>query len=969
MDEVESPVKAMGGNTKAKNEISLGGQGLGLKPRVMMALIIALTPFFLLLELYLLERKAEAEDAARQSAKSILSIIVERYRDQLELAGETLFLISRAEEVKTGRWNRVRALLKEIHLDRPQFDDLGVLDPKGNLLVSAVPPPSPLNVADREYFKRALSTRRLVVSGFLESRLTGNRIIMFALPVTDEFGAVKMVLVAPLNLDFLNRMFSELDLPRGCEVMVTDADGVVLIHQTSGKDVVGREVKDEELKNHLKKSKAGSELRTSGGKIYFLAQLEYPNVGANVFHLVLGYREEDIFGPARSDFIRNLIVLSLVTLTVFLFAIIYLDRTVLRPLKRLVEVVERTGEELPEREQVRELVSGGFGEIKTLGKSFMEMLERISAREVERDRALERAERLGRFYAMLSSTNRAIVHSRDESELLLLICKTVVEEGGFLLAWVGRLEEREGRVEVLAGHGAIGYLSSLNIKVWEGEESRGPTGTALREGRPVVCHDIATDPLMAPWRERALAFGFRSSCALPLRRKGRVWGTLNVYSAQPGYFNEEEIAILEEMAEDLSYALGALDEEEARKRGEENLRLMVQTLLNLGPEPTSNVEMILDLSLKVIDASLAKYLRRKNDRYSLVAVSSVMDGYSPTDQVMDASLVESRLLWHNGMVSESLGKEELMAQDPDIERWGLKSLLGFPVFIRGDIQGVLCLYRKEEREFSRDEVDLAGMLAKTISVEEERWEHEESIRDFLEIASHELRHPITVLKGYSLTLLKHGDRLAKEEIEEIFREISSSADRMDVQLRDLLDLGRVERLGVNPAREKVRVEELVRGAVEETSERHRGREFRFQMESEELTGWLDPRMTKQILIFLLDNACKFSPPETPVEVSVAYREGELQFSVLDRGRGIPEWDRERIFERFYQVEEVIHHSTPGLGLGLYLAKRLVEAQGGRIWCLPREGGGSVFTFALPQEAAAKGMEQQKTVPLRDQETP
>lgn len=923
------------------------GNGWGLKPRVIMVLLITLTPFFLLLEFHIVERKGEAEEAARDSAKSTLSIIEERYRDLLDLAGETLFLISRSEDVRSGRWDRVRLLLHDIHRNRPQFDDLGLLDAKGDPVVSAVPPPAPFNAADREYFQRAMATRRLVVSGFLVSRLTGNRIIMFALPVLDEFGAVKVVIVAPLSLDYLNQMLFKLELPRGCELVVTDSEGVVLAGYPAGKEEVGTELRDDELLSRWRKTKAEGELRTSEGKVYFLKMVEYPESAGSLFLLALGYRQADIFGPAQSDFIKNLLLLSLVSLTVFLFALIYLERAAVRPVRNLVGLLERTGEDLPDIERVRVLAQRGWGEIRALSASFLKMLERLRARESERDKALERARRLGRFYAMLSSTNRAIVHSRDESELLSRICRTAVEEGGFLLAWVGRLEEREDRVEVLVGYGAVGYLQALEIKTWEGKESRGPTGTALREDRPVVCNDIAADPLMAPWRERALSFGFRSSCALPLRRKGMVWGALNVYSGQPGYFDHEEMAILEEMAEDLSYALTALDEEAARRRGEENLRIMVQNLLNLGPEPMQNIRMLLDISLKVIDASLVKYLRRKDDRYVLVAFSTVMEGYSPSVQELDAALVESRVLWHNGTISESSGEGELKKNDPDIDRWGLRSLLGFPVFIRGDIQGVLCLYRSEEGEFGREEVDLAGMLAKTISVEEERWEHEESIKDFLEIASHELRHPITVLKGFSLTLLKHGERLSREEIEEIYLEINRSADRMDAQLRDLLDLGRVERLGVNPSLERVEVGMLVREAVEEIGERHRDRKFLVRLEPPNLSSWMDPRMTRQVLLFLLDNACKFSPPDSPVEVEVSQQEGELRFSVLDRGRGVPEWDREKIFERFYQVEEVLHHSTPGLGLGLYLAKRLVEAQGGRIWCQAREGGGSEFTFTLP----------------------
>lgn len=497
----------------------------GLMPRVVVALVFALVPFFLLLNLSLVERKAEAEESARRSAASLLSVVAERYRDQLDTARETLFLLSRAEDIRSGRWDQVRELLMEIKSGRPQFDDLGVADSQGNVVVSAVRSPASVNVADREYFQEAMSSRRLAVSGFLVSRLTGNRIVMFAYPVLDESGSVRLVLLAPLNLLFVNRLLDEIGIPRGCQVMVTDTEGNILVSLPGGEEMAGREVDDEELLHYLREVGDG-ELTTSRRRVYLVSTVDHPEQELGLCHVVIGYDHKDIYGPARTDFARNLAILSLISALAFILTLFFLSRSVIRPVKDLVSLVSRVGrgdggddiEGVVERECSRRAP----GEIGMLRSSFIDMLGRIRAREVERDRALERARRLGRFYAMLSATNRAIVHCRDEVELMEQICRTAVEEGGFRLAWVGKLMDEEGTVEVVAGYGATGYLESLKVKVWEGEEARGPTGTALREGRPVACEDIASDPLMAPWRERALSFGFRSSCALPLYRRGRA---------------------------------------------------------------------------------------------------------------------------------------------------------------------------------------------------------------------------------------------------------------------------------------------------------------------------------------------------------------------------------------------------------------------------------------------------------------
>ena len=109
---------------------------------------------------------------------------------------------------------------------------------------------------------------------------------------------------------------------------------------------------------------------------------------------------------------------------------------------------------------------------------------------------------------------------------------------------------------------------------------------------------------------------------------------------------------------------------------------------------------------------------------------------------------------------------------------------------------------------------------------------------------------------------------------------------------------------------------------------------------------VDREKIYRLLVILLENAAKFSPPMGRVEMEIEEHHGEQVVSVLDHGIGIPDGERMKIFDRFYQVEDVLHHSI-GLGLGLYIATEIVEVHGGRIWCNSREDGGSVFSFSIP----------------------
>ncbi len=188
------------------------------------------------------------------------------------------------------------------------------------------------------------------------------------------------------------------------------------------------------------------------------------------------------------------------------------------------------------------------------------------ARDITERRAAEaKILRLKNLYAALSRSNEAIIHLVDEEVLFSKICRVAVEQNGFLLAWVGMAGE-DGWVEVKAASGpARDYVDSLRVSVDAARrEGQGPTGTAIREGRVFLCNDFLADPVTLPWRDAAGRFGIRASAAFPLRRDGKPVGALTLYAAQAGFFDPEIIALLEEMAADMSFALDNLARERSR---------------------------------------------------------------------------------------------------------------------------------------------------------------------------------------------------------------------------------------------------------------------------------------------------------------------------------------------------------------------------------------------------------------------
>jgi two-component system CheB/CheR fusion protein len=141
--------------------------------------------------------------------------------------------------------------------------------------------------------------------------------------------------------------------------------------------------------------------------------------------------------------------------------------------------------------------------------------------------------------------------------------------GGYPLAWIGQV--RGARVVPTAACGpAADYTREITVTV-EGEFGKGPTGTSIREGHPVVNQDFLAEEAMGPWREKAVSYGFRSSAALPLRRGGAVVGALTLYAGKPGAFDAEQTGLLDALVADLSYAQDAIEDEHRRALAEESL--------------------------------------------------------------------------------------------------------------------------------------------------------------------------------------------------------------------------------------------------------------------------------------------------------------------------------------------------------------------------------------------------------------
>ena len=181
--------------------------------------------------------------------------------------------------------------------------------------------------------------------------------------------------------------------------------------------------------------------------------------------------------------------------------------------------------------------------------------------------------RLNRLYQVLTNVHAAIARERAPEPLFTAICQIMVRDGGLRMAWIGRPDVEAGELMPVAWAGKTGaYLDPPHASLAEGPRGYAPSVQAFREGRAMHSTDIGSDPAMATWRDGALALGYRSSSAYPLKSRGRTVGVFTMYSSAIQFFDAGELALLERLSEDIGHALESYELAEERERAVTDLR-------------------------------------------------------------------------------------------------------------------------------------------------------------------------------------------------------------------------------------------------------------------------------------------------------------------------------------------------------------------------------------------------------------
>ncbi len=221
--------------------------------------------------------------------------------------------------------------------------------------------------------------------------------------------------------------------------------------------------------------------------------------------------------------------------------------------------------------------------------------------------------------------------------------------------------------------------------------------------------------------------------------------------------------------------------------------------------------------------------------------------------------------------------------------------------------------------------------------------------DFLGIASHELKTPVTSIKSYiqalEILLRSSGDTVKANMIQKADKQV----DRLTNLIGDLLDVTKINSGKLQFNDSFFDFNEVVAEAIEELQRTSQQHQIKFEVDPTIKKVYGDRERIKQVIVNLLSNAIKYSPDANEINVSSVHKDGYVTLSVQDFGIGIAPDKKDKVFEQFYRVSGNRRHTFPGLGLGLYISSQIIKREGGHIWVTSTEGKGSTFSFSIPED--------------------
>ena len=306
------------------------------------------------------------------------------------------------------------------------------------------------------------------------------------------------------------------------------------------------------------------------------------------------------------------------------------------------------------------------------------------------------------------------------------------------------------------------------------------------------------------------------------------------------------------------------------------------------------------------------------------------------------------------LVLEDVRDSEIFRHFPSVKHLGVVAYAGIPLTTQqGFILGTCCVVDFKRRIWTEDELEILLELSKSVLTEIELRETASALDEFVLIAAHEIKTPLTSLKGYTQLLQLKLSIREDEDLQEYVGKIDTQVEGLQLLINRLFDTSALKNGDVNLQKKYWDLNQQVRVAVN-YFENLTLQKFVLNFSHPNLIVHADKEKITQVLTNLIGNAIKYAPQSETIEVDVNQEDSQAVVSVKDYGQGITEADCNRIFDRFYRAK--VETKTIGMGLGLYICDDIIKAHNGTLNVKSVLGVGSIFSFSLPlqQESNEEG---------------
>lgn len=506
----------------------------------------------------------------------------------------------------------------------------------------------------------------------------------------------------------------------------------------------------------------------------------------------------------------------------------------------------------------------------------------------------------------LLEISRALTAQLDLNSVLRRILEAATE---LLASNVGLIVLRleDGSFAPRATHGLPAQLLPVFAPLWADAPERDYEGSWIV---PQLDRKVAAIA-------RAGGLGLQQTVAIPLIVGDRLVGLIYIFRATSGNFTANDRQVLQSFADQAAIAVHNAQLYQQVTNEKQRLDAIL--------EASADGVLILDaaLHITVFNRALAR-----------------MTGYAAGPTIG---------LLHDQVIVIAAKRAGITLREAEAGGWPLSS--NSSLYVEGDLR------RRDGTQapvgityaalFNRDE-QLVNIIANVRDMTHLR-EADDLKNTFISVISHELKTPVALIKGYAGTLRREDARWDAGTVRDSAAIIEEEADRLTQLIDNLLDASRLQAGALKLNKGDVALDQLAAHVIEKFSVEAQTHPLALEFPPDFPIVPADAARVEQVLSNLINNAIKYSAANTRIRISGRVTPREVIVTVADQGIGIPLEEQARIFERFYRIDDALTRRTQGSGLGLYLAKAVVEAHGGRIWVESRAGQGAAFSFALPSE--------------------